>query len=59
MTVKAHGYVDQELHLEHGCASTVSRRHGDYRRDDSIIEHVERRVVRVEAVPKLVNNSRG
>jgi hypothetical protein len=62
MTVKANGQVDQELHLEHRCASAISRReprHGDDRRDNSIADKVERRVVRVEALPKLVNNSRG
>ncbi len=59
MTVKAHGQVDQELHLEHGCASTISRRHGDNRRDDNITYNVGRRVVRVKALPKLANNSRG
>jgi len=43
MTVKANGQVDQELHLEHGCVSTISRReprHCTDRRDDSIIDNV-------------------
>jgi hypothetical protein len=59
MTVKAHGQIDQELHPQHSCASTMSRRHGNYCRDDSIIDNVGRRGVRAEAVPKLANNSRG
>lgn len=43
MTVKANGQVDQEPHLEHRCASTISRPepcHGRDRRDDSIADNV-------------------
>jgi hypothetical protein len=43
MTVKAKGQVEQELHLEHGCVSTISRREpgqGTDCRDDSIADNV-------------------
>jgi hypothetical protein len=42
MTVKPEGQVDQELHLEHWCASSsrLPPAHGDHRRDDIIADNV-------------------
>jgi hypothetical protein len=61
MTAKANDQGDQELHHDHGCVSSDRLRppNGEHRRDASIHDNVERRVVRAEAPPKLANNSRG